>query len=177
MPFDIACVLTREDRHLVETFSMQAAYLASETRGIMAQSGIFFADRGIELTRSFKALKAWMMFRASGTDLIGQHIARNVRQARYLEALVRARPALELLAPVPLNIVNFRFIRAGATDEELNAINRRILADLQEEGIAVPSGTMIDGRFAIRVAIANHRSRDEDFDALVEGVMRLGSRG
>ena len=44
----IACVITREDRQLVETFSMQAAYLASDTRGLMAQSGIYFADRGIE---------------------------------------------------------------------------------------------------------------------------------
>ncbi len=173
MPFDIAVVLTREDRHLVETFSMQAAYLASEERGLMSKLGIFFADRGIELTRSFKALKAWMMFRASGVDLIGEHIARNVRQARYLEKLVRARPELELLAPVPLNIVNFRFTRPGASDDELNALNRRILADLQEQGIAVPSGTVIGGRFAIRVAISNHRSREDDFDALVDAVVRL----
>ena len=53
MPFDIAVVLTREDRQLVETFSMQAAYLTSEERGLMSKLGIFFADRGIELTRSF----------------------------------------------------------------------------------------------------------------------------
>ena len=176
LPFDIACLITREDRQLVETFSMQAAYLASDTRGLMAQSGIYFADRGIELTRSFKALKAWMMFRATGVDLLGQHIARNVRQARYLEGLVKARPELELLAPVPLNIVNFRFTRPGADDEMLNALNRRILADLQEEGIAVPSGTMIKGRYAIRVAISNHRSRDDDFEALVEAVVRIGQR-
>jgi aromatic-L-amino-acid decarboxylase len=176
LPFDIACVITREDRQLVETFSMQAAYLASDTRGLMAQSGIYFADRGIELTRSFKALKAWMMFRATGVDLLGQHIARNVRQARYLEGLVKARPELELLAPVPLNIVNFRFTRPGADDEMLNTLNRRILADLQEEGIAVPSGTMIKGRYAIRVAISNHRSRDDDFEALVDAVVRIGKR-
>jgi aromatic-L-amino-acid decarboxylase len=176
LPFDIACVITREDRQLVETFSMQAAYLASDTRGLMAQSGIYFADRGIELTRSFKALKAWMMFRATGVDLLGQHIARNVQQARYLEGLVKARGELELLAPVPLNIVNFRFVRPGEDDESLNALNRRILADLQEEGIAVPSGTMIKGRYAIRVAISNHRSRDDDFDALVDAVVRIGKR-
>jgi aromatic-L-amino-acid decarboxylase len=174
LPFDIACVITREDRQLVETFSMQAAYLASDTRGLMAQSGIYFADRGIELTRSFKALKAWMMFRATGVDLLGQHIARNVRQARYLEGLVTARPELELLAPVPLNIVNFRFTKPGVDDERLNALNRAILADLQEQGIAVPSGTMIKGRYAIRVAISNHRSREDDFDALVDAVVRLG---
>jgi len=158
----------------VRTFSMQAAYLASETRGLMAQTGIFFADRGIELTRSFKALKAWMQFRAVGTDLLGAHIARNVAQARHLEALVRAEPTLELLAPVPLNIVNFRYAAAGRDDAARDALNRAILIELQERGIAAPSGTTIRGRFAIRVAITNHRSGDDDFAALVAAVVRLG---
>ena len=174
LPFDIAVLLTREDAALVRTFSMQAAYLASETRGLMAQTGIFFADRGIELTRSFKALKAWMQFRAVGTDLLGAHIARNVAQARHLEALVRAEPTLELLAPVPLNIVNFRYAAAGRDDAARDALNRAILIELQERGIAAPSGTTIRGRFAIRVAITNHRSGDDDFAALVAAVVRLG---
>ncbi len=175
LPFDIACVLVRDDAALVETFSMQAAYLASESRGLMAQSGIFFADRGIELTRSFKALKAWMQFRASGTDAIGACIARNVRQAARLAALVDAHAALERLAPVPLNIVNFRFTGPGLDDAALDALNREILIQLQERGIAAPSGTTIRGRFAIRVAISNHRSRDEDFDALVDAVAAIGA--
>lgn len=188
LPFDVACVLTREDDHLVETFSMHAAYLASEERGIMASGGIYFGDRGIELSRSFKALKVWMTFRATGVDAIGAHIARNVRQAKYLEGLVNANAELELMAPVPLNIVNFRYAPraadAGAKDggaardaggeAALDALNRNILAELQERGIAAPSGTTVNGRFAIRAAITNHRSRDDDFDALVEGVVRLG---
>ena len=174
LPFDVACVLTREDSALVDTFSMQAAYLASEKRGLMAQSGIFFADRGIELTRSFKALKVWMQFRAAGTDLIGKHIGRNIEQARYLERLVGAQETLELLAPVPLNIVNFRYVASGKDAAALDLLNREILIQLQERGIAAPSGTTVRGKFAIRVAITNHRSTDADFDALVEAVIRLG---
>ncbi len=50
-----------------------------------------------------------------------------------------------------------------------------ILLRLQEEGLAVPSSTAIEGRFAIRVAICNHRSQCEDLDFLVEQVMRLGT--
>lgn len=173
LPFDVACVLTREDRQLTETFSMQAAYLASQARGILAAGGIYFADRGLELTRSFKALKVWMMLRATGTETLGGHIARNVRQARHLEALVKREPDLELLAPVPLNLVNFRFKPAAST-HDLDALNRDILAELQERGIAAPSGTVVRGKFAIRVAITNHRSRDDDFEALVEAVLAIG---
>ena len=179
LPFDVACVLVRNDADLVETFSAQGAYLASEKRGLMAQSGVFFADRGIELTRSFKALKVWMRFRATGTDTLGKHIARNVAQAGRLASLVSAHPELELLAPAPLNIVNLRYVApalgdAALDDAALDAINREILIQLQEQGIAVPSGTVIRGRFSIRVAVSNHRSSDADFDALVDGVVRIG---
>ena len=174
LPFDVACVLVRHDADLVETFSAQGAYLASEQRGLMAQSGVFFADRGIELTRSFKALKVWMRFRATGTDTLGRHIARNVSQARRLAALVSAHAELELLAPAPLNIVNLRYVAPGRDDAALDTLNREILIQLQEQGIAVPSGTVIRGRFSIRVAVSNHRSIDADFDALVDAVVRLG---
>ena len=96
---------------------MQAAYLASEARGLLAKEGFNFFDRGIELTRSFKALKVWMMFRAAGTDTLGAHIGRNVRQAQRLAGLVEAHPDLELLAPAPLNIVNFRYAPRGARED------------------------------------------------------------
>jgi glutamate/tyrosine decarboxylase-like PLP-dependent enzyme len=180
LPFDVACVLTRDDAALTETFSMQAAYLASEARGVLSKEGFNFFDRGIELTRSFKALKVWMMFRAAGTDTLGAHIARNVRQAHRLARIVEAHADLELLAPAPLNIVNFRYapaaMRTGTgAAERLDALNREILAELQERGIAVPSGTVVRERFAIRVAITNHRSTDGDFDALVEAVAAIAS--
>jgi hypothetical protein len=70
--------------------------------------------------------------------------------------------------------VNFRYHRDGLTEEQLNAVNQEILMRLQEEGLAVPSGTMLRGKFAIRCAITNHRSRREDFDALADAVLRLG---
>jgi glutamate/tyrosine decarboxylase-like PLP-dependent enzyme len=75
---------------------------------------------------------------------------------------------LELAAAVPLNLVCFRY--RGASDSE----NKEILMRVQERGIAVPSGTVVGGRFAIRVANTNHRSRREDFEALVEAVETIG---
>lgn len=174
LPFDVAMLITRDDKHLTETFANQAPYLTAMPGGLNASGSVYFNDRGIELTRSFRALKIWMTMRAQGTDLLGAHIARNIRQAQYLEALVAKEPQLELLAPVPLNLVNFRYRAAGLDGEALNTLNRNILVRLQEDGIAVPSGTMIRGQFAIRVAITNHRSENSDFDALVAGVLDLG---
>ena len=56
----------------------------------------------------------------------------------------------------------------------LDALNREILMRLQERGIAVPSNTLIQGRFAIRVANTNHRTRDEDLEILLDSVLKLG---
>jgi glutamate/tyrosine decarboxylase-like PLP-dependent enzyme len=115
-----------------------------------------------------------MSLKTHGIDAFARLIEQNVRQARYLVALIEADRDLELVSPVPLNIVCFRFAPKAARDETLNRINEEILLRIQESGLAVPSSTTIDGKFALRVAITNHRSRQEDFDLLIEAVSRLG---
>ncbi|RZU42783.1 pyridoxal phosphate-dependent decarboxylase family protein [Edaphobacter modestus] len=167
MPYDIGCVLVRDAEGHKAAFATGASYLTAMERG-PAAGGLRFADRGIELSRGFRALKAWMSLKARGVDAIAAAIEQNVEQARYLVSLVKACPELELAAEAPLNIVCLRY--AGANDTE----NSEILMRLQESGIAVPSGTMLDGRFAIRVAISNHRSRRSDFDLLVDSVKQIG---
>jgi aromatic-L-amino-acid/L-tryptophan decarboxylase len=78
------------------------------------------------------------------------------------------------LAPVPLNVVCFRFHPSGRTQAELNDLNQEILMRVQESGVAVPSSTLRDGRFAIRVAITNHRSRRDGFEVFIAAVRRIG---
>jgi aromatic-L-amino-acid decarboxylase len=78
------------------------------------------------------------------------------------------------MAPAPLNIVCFRYKAAGLDDEALNRLNQTIMFELHEQGIAVPTYTTLNGKFAIRVAHTNHRTRCEDFDLLVREVMRIG---
>ncbi|HWX54546.1 MAG TPA: pyridoxal-dependent decarboxylase, partial [Verrucomicrobiae bacterium] len=136
--------------------------------------GIPFANLGLDLTRGFKALKVWMAFKVHGIAHIARVIEQNVGDVQYLVERIRQTEELELLAPVPLNIACFRYVRAGQTDEVLNRLNQEILLRVQEQGIAIPSGTTLNGKFAIRVANTNHRTRREDFDALLEAVTRLG---
>ena len=95
-------------------------------------------------------------------------------QATYLADRVQREPDLELMAEVPLNIVCFRFRSQDLNDSELDDLNREILVRLQEDGIAVPSSTRIQGRFCLRVAITNHRSIRADFDALADAVLDIG---
>jgi len=168
MPYDIGCVLVRDAEAHKAAFATGASYLTAMDRGPVA-GGLYFSDRNVELSRGFRALKAWMSLKTHGVDALTALVEQNVEQARYLVRLVEESEVLELAAEAPLNIVCFRY--RDANDEE----NKEILMRLQESGLAVPSGTVISGRFAIRVANTNHRSRREDFELLVDAVERIGA--
>jgi glutamate/tyrosine decarboxylase-like PLP-dependent enzyme len=176
VPYDASCVLVRDAQAHRRAFHEPASYLAASPRGVLAPE-ITSADYGPELSRPFRALKVWMALHALGTRRHAAAIERNVAQGRYLARLIATTPdELELLAPVSLNIVCFRYRAQGLDDAALDALNREIVGDLQETGVAVPSQTRIGGRFAIRVAIVNHRSRRADFDRLIAEVLALGRR-
>jgi len=173
VPFEAGCTLVRNKEAHRHTFTLTPDYLKHGDRGLAA-GPMWFSDYGIQLTRGFRALKVWMVLKNSGADKIGRIIHQNVEQASYLGELVEKSPKLELLAPVALNIVCFRYVAPGLSEDELNALNHELLIRLHESGVAAPSSTDVRGKYAIRCAITNHRSRREDFDILVEEVLKLG---
>jgi glutamate/tyrosine decarboxylase-like PLP-dependent enzyme len=173
-PFEVGCALVRDRAKHRNAFTLTPSYLVHGERGITAGKD-WFSDYGFQLTRSFRALKVWLMIKTEGIDKYGRLIYQNVEQARYLKALVEAAPELELLAPVALNVVCFRFKAAGLDDDSLNALNKELLIRVQESGTAVVTGTMLKGKQAIRMCNVNHRTRREDFDLLVHEVIRTGN--
>ena len=173
LPFEIACVLFRDAEAHRQPFEIEAEYLAGMERGVFAE-GIPFTARSVELTRDFKALKAWLSFTAYGVERFAACVDNNLRHAEYLVELVAADPHLECLAPVPLNVVCFRFVDERLDEAALDTLNRELLFRLQETGEAVPSSTTIDGRFGLRVAVTNHRTRRGDIERLASAVARIG---
>ena len=173
IPFEAGCILVRHSDAHRRTFSLTPDYLAHETRGLAA-GHLWFTDYGLQLSRQFRALKVWMSIKEHGLDRFGRMIARNVEQAHYFGQLVKNDPTLELMAPIGMDIVCFRFNPGDMDDEALNALNKEILMQLHEQGIAAPSYTTLQGRYCLRIAIANHRSRQEDFDLLAREVLRIG---
>lgn len=172
--YDAGCVLVRDGKLHQKAFATRPDYLQHLDRGL-AGGGEWFTDLGPELSRSFRALKIWFALKTHGASGFARMIEKNCRQAQYLAKLVQANPPLELLAAPTLNVVCFRYSPSDMTAEEVDRLNRDIVADLQERGIAAPSTTRINGKVAIRVAITNHRSRRDDFDLLVESVLALAT--
>ncbi len=174
MPIEVGCILVRSPAAHRRPFSPHAAYLETFQRG-PASGPLDFASLGPQLTRGFRALKVWLSVRAHGTDAFARLVEQGVRQARRLESLVAAHPHLELLAPVPLNVVCFRYRPDRFLDEPaIDALNRELLQRLQESGTAVVSSTVLPTGFALRAAFTNHRTRSADIDVLVEAVSGIG---
>ncbi len=166
VPYDAGFLLVRDGVRHREAFASPAAYLRRETRGLAAGTE-WPCDLGPDLSRGFRALKTWFTLRTFGTNRLGAVIAHSCKLARHLRSRVLEEPELELMAPVNLNIVCFRY-RAD------DAINGEIVADIQVSGIAAPSTTMLDGRLAIRAAIVNHRTQVCDIDRLIAAVLMFG---
>ncbi|KAA3642389.1 MAG: aminotransferase class I/II-fold pyridoxal phosphate-dependent enzyme [Chloroflexi bacterium] len=174
LPFEVAGVLVRDLDELAATFASTPDYLTHMPRGLASGKSAWYGELGVQLTRGFRALKVWMSFKAHGIDKLARLIEQNVAQARYLKSLVEAHPQLEMTAPVPLNIVCFRYIADGLDDETLSKLNKELLMRLHESGVALPSYTTLNDNFSLRASITNHRSRYTDFDILVDKVVELG---
>jgi aromatic-L-amino-acid/L-tryptophan decarboxylase len=170
VPYDAGFLIVRDGQQHRETFAAPAAYLRRETRGLAAGS-CWPCDLGPDLSRGFKALKTWFTLKTFGLEKLGAMITRTCTLAKYLEQRILAEPRLELLAPVELNIVCFRYRAADA-----NRVNGDIVIAMQESGIAAPSTTLLDGELAIRAAIVNHRTDTCDIDALISAVLEFGAQ-
>jgi len=167
VPYDAGFILVKDGGRHRDTFSTPDAYLL---RGeAMASGNDWPCDFGPDLSRSFRALKTWFTIKVYGADKLGQVISHTCELAQYLQKCIEEKPELELLAPVTLNIVCFRY-----RCEHPDRINKKLVAQLQISGICAPSTTIINGCLAIRAAIVNHRTTREDIDALVDATCALG---
>jgi glutamate/tyrosine decarboxylase-like PLP-dependent enzyme len=170
VPYDAGFVLVRDGELHHDTFAAPAAYLKRETRG-MAAGSPWPCDFGPDLSRGFRALKTWFTIKTYGAEKLGATIANTCALARYAQQRIAALPQLELLAPVSLNIVCFRYRCADA-----DRVNADIVVALQESGIVAPSSTTVNGCFAIRAAIVNHRTTQENIDALLREAIAHGDK-
>jgi aromatic-L-amino-acid decarboxylase len=172
--YEVGCLLVKDREKHRAAFALAPNYLTVHERGLAAGPESF-NNYGLELSRGFKALKVWMSLKEHGMDKYRRLIRQNIAQCFYLGSLIEKEANLELMTPVSMNIVCYRFNPGGLSEEALHSINKELLMQLQEKGIAAPSSTILQGKYVIRVANVNHRSRKEDFEVLVKASVQLGT--
>jgi glutamate/tyrosine decarboxylase-like PLP-dependent enzyme len=167
VPYDAGCIVVRDSDAHRAAFAREVSYLRRETRGLAAGEP-WPVDLGPELSRGFRALKVWMTLKTYGADRIGRVTEQSCELAQQFALAIDAEPLLELSASVPLNIVCFRY-RSGD-----DAMQTAIAADMQENGAAVLSTTVIQGRTVLRAAFVNHRTSQDDVYEIIRAVITTG---
>jgi aromatic-L-amino-acid decarboxylase len=165
-PFEAGCLLVRDGHRLVDAFHIMPDYLQDTEVGREGRPDdgeVNFADRGPQLTRSFRALKVWLTVRYFGLDRIRSAIGRGIELASYAESLIRASPTLRLVTPATLGIVCFRGTEGEPADRE--RVRR-----LAESGVGMISSTRVRGSYALRLCVLSHRSRRRDVEAVIRNL-------
>lgn len=171
--YEAGCILIKNAELHKNAFVQKANYLSGHERGLAAGPESF-SHYGLDLSRNFKSLKVWMNIREHGINKYARLIKQNIAQAFYMQSKILLQPHLELLTPVNLNIVCYRYNPGARSIDELNVLNKEILMTMQDEGIAAPSYTILKGQYAIRLSITNHRTKASDLDLVLEATVKIG---
>src|SRR6476469_4936317 len=147
--FDCTAYFVRDPGALLSTFQATPEYL----RTAYDAEVVNFRDWGIQLGRRFRALKLWFVIRSYGVEGLRAVIRRHVALARELAGWVTDDRAFELLAPVRLGLVCFRWRPRGRTEEELDALNARLLAEVNATRARYLTHTRLSGRYVIRLVV------------------------
>jgi glutamate/tyrosine decarboxylase-like PLP-dependent enzyme len=158
-PFEIGGVLVRDERHLRRAFRLEAEYLAD---AVGEADEVNFSAYGIQLTRSFRALKLWMTLKVFGRKHVAAAVRRGFERAEQAERLLHDRDDWAIVTPAQMGIVTFRCVPDGWTEEEIDALNRRLAPALSEEGEMFLTKTSLHGRPVLRLCPINPRTTDAD---------------
>ena len=176
-PLEAGCVLVRNTRHLLNTFSYRPPYYNFESEAIN------YFDFGPQNSRGFRALKIWLAFQQAGRAGFVKTIADDIALAEHAFRLFEAHPDFET-STQNLSICTFRYVpkalRSSVGSEEsealLNRLNQTLLTQIESSGEAFLSNAVVGGKYLLRMCIVNFRTTVADIDQLPEMIAELGAR-
>ncbi|WP_199328178.1 pyridoxal phosphate-dependent decarboxylase family protein [Cylindrospermum sp. FACHB-282] len=169
-PYEIGCVLVRDNSWLKETFACQAEYLKDVNR---QEEEVNFYNYGIQLTRSFRSLKLWMSLKTFGVEAFREAISWGIGLAELTESLLQNLPDWEVITSAQIGVLTFRYAPAGRSCEYINAINQKIVDDTATEGFALVNTTILKERKVIRMCTINPRTTVEDIRETISRLNKL----
>jgi glutamate/tyrosine decarboxylase-like PLP-dependent enzyme len=170
-PLDAGCLLYRDAGAARKAFAHTGEYARALTNDPV--EGFAFFEESVELSRRFRALKLWLSLRYHGLAAFREAIRRDLAHAQQLVQQIAAHADLQLMAPVDLSAVCFRYRGTGqASDDELNQLNAEILKRVIERGRVYISNASLRNRFCLRACVVNHRTTDADIHSVVTEVLQ-----
>jgi aromatic-L-amino-acid/L-tryptophan decarboxylase len=176
-PFEAGCAIVRDGSLMRETFRILPEYMRDVAR---EEREVNFCDYGVQLTRSFRALKVWMAVKAHGAARFRQIIDQCLDLAQYAARLFADSPCLELVTKPELGVFTFRYVPRGfsrtapGSEESLNRLNQDLVARIISSRLLMLSSTWLGPRHVLRFCVLNHRTRKEDVREALRLIEQLG---
>jgi aromatic-L-amino-acid decarboxylase len=148
--FDCTAYFVKDAASLIRTFEILPEYLRTRTRGRVND----YRDWGVPLGRRFRALKLWSVIRSYGVAGLQEKVRYHIRIASELEKMILQEPDFEILAPVVVSVVCFRYRREGCQEEELNTLNEKLNHLLNDSGLIYLTHTVLNGKYTLRMVTA-----------------------
>lgn len=169
-PIDCGCLLYRDASAAQRAFANSGAYVRVLNDDPIEGYAVF--EESLELSRRFRALKLWFSLRYHGFGSFRKSIEKDLLHAQRLGNAIDLEPELELLAPIELSTVCFRFIgNKRLTEPQLNRVNFEILRRVIERGHVYLSNSTLRSQFCLRACVVNHRTKDSDIDGIAQEVL------
>ena len=172
-PYEAGCLLVKDLSTLENAFGAHHDILQDTIWGANHPN---LSDRGLQLSRSVRALKIWMSVQTLGMAAFRRAVSKGMELADRAEEYVQASQTLEMLTPASLSIVCLRVNPADADldEEALEAVNRTVLAHVFWDDDAFVSSTLLHGKFSLRMCIVNHTTTWDDVRETLEAIERFG---
>ena len=145
--FDCTAFFTKDAGSLIRTFEILPEYLKTRTRGQVND----YRDWGIPLGRRFRALKLWSVIRSYGREGLQEKIRQHIQYTAKLKEMILKEKDFEILAPVVINVICFRYVPSGFDENQINCINEKLHHLLNDSGKIYLSHTLLNGKYTLRM--------------------------
>ncbi|MEO7962548.1 MAG: aminotransferase class I/II-fold pyridoxal phosphate-dependent enzyme, partial [Gemmatimonadaceae bacterium] len=168
-PYEVGCLLVRDARHLQRAFRVHDDDHADYLVDVMAhhEGEVNFFERGIQLTRSFSALKLWMSLRTFGLAEFRRAIDVGLDLAEHTERCLRLDSRWEIVTPAQLGVVTFRWRGDGMSLEDADAVMRRVVKDMTADGYALVLSTVLKGLSVLRICPMHPGGTNEEIEETI----------
>jgi aromatic-L-amino-acid/L-tryptophan decarboxylase len=171
-PFEIGCLLLRDARLLKKSFHTMTGILEDTKRA--EEEEINYYDYGVQLTRSFRALKLWLSIKSFGAAAFREAINYGFDLAEFAENILRQSGRWRIVSPAAMGIVTFRYVAEGCSENEINDVHRRMVEMMAEDGFAFANSTTLRGQTVMRLCTINPRTTEDDVRATVRQLEQFG---
>ncbi len=181
VPLDFSVLYVRDLERLRRVFTLVPEYLRGDT--VEAEKN--YMDYGIQLGRRFRALKAWVIWRAFGREGMIAFMREHLRLAGLFADWIKIDDRFELAAPVVLPVVCFRFVgpvagvadagprsATAATTDKIDILNSEIVGRINASGRAYLTQTKLRGQTVMRIGLGNVLTTEQHLRNLWELIQK-----